>query len=303
MNHFNTLIDLSEAYGLLKVSGLDAKKLLQGQLTCDLEKVTPLHGAFGAHCNREGRIISLFYLFFLQDHYYLLMPRSMIQIALAALKKYAVFYKAKLTEASDDLMTIGYINSLPIHLSSTKEIALFSFPTKTLHSAVAFRYLIIGEKEAIKNEWAQLKKQATISPVHTWKYLNIQDGNPMIYPETSEQCLPHEINLDQLNALSFDKGCYTGQEIIARMHYRGKLKKHLYRANITCKTLPKPGTAILENKTFKVCGMLINAVLKESHDYETLISLDENHKKENHLFLNSEILLNGEKANCFTIMG
>ena len=81
-----TIYDLSD-YGLLKVSGQDAKKLLQGQLTCHVDEITTMQHRLGAHCNQQGRVISLFRLFQLEGEYFLLLPRSMVFTTLTALKK------------------------------------------------------------------------------------------------------------------------------------------------------------------------------------------------------------------------
>jgi folate-binding protein YgfZ len=172
---------------LLKISGLDAGKFLQGQLTCDVSALADRQFILSAHCNPQGRVVSLFYLIFLDNAYYLLMPADMLAITQAALKKYAVFFKTTLEDASNEL----------------------------------------------ENVLAQICKPALF---------DIQAGVPRIHPETSGAFLPHDINLDQLGAISFEKGCYTGQEIIARMQYRGKLKKRMRTATLTTDNPPTPGS-------------------------------------------------------------
>ena len=161
--------------GLLCVSGEQAKKFLQGQLTCHMDEVTPSHSLLGAHCNPQGRVISLFRIFLRENNYYLQMPRELIPIAKQALQKYAVFFKTSLVDSE-----------------------------------------IFSETQSAN-----------------WHMENIRKKIPSIFPETSEKFLPHDLNLPELGAVSFNKGCYTGQEIIARMQYRGKLKNHLYHAVIT----------------------------------------------------------------------
>lgn len=233
MQSKHILCDLSE-YGLLKVHGLDAKKFLQGQLTCHLDQVAREEGCFGAHCNPKGRIISLFYLFQLQDTYYLAMPRNMVATALAALKKYAVFFKVVLAEATDSLFLLGYDG--PITLP--ENVAKISLP----HSA---RLFLLGSHENLLPVWEKLKQSAELISFAIWQRLDIIEGIPSVYPETTSKFLPHEINLQTLNAVSFDKGCYTGQEIIARMHYRGKLKTHMQSIECKSDTPILPGGEIL----------------------------------------------------------
>lgn len=171
--------------GILKISGPQAADFLQGQLTCDIKHAS-INPMLAAHCNREGRVISLFYLYLIDEIYYLVMDADMVSITQAALKKYAVFFKVIL----EDVTTSNPAN---IHLHEDSEL--------------------------------------------------IQKNIPIIYPETSGKFLPHDLNLQLLNAIDFNKGCYTGQEIIARMHYRGKLKNYLYPVRFKTNA-PKPGAEI-----------------------------------------------------------
>ena len=93
------LCELSDL-GCIKIQGKDAKKFLQGQVTCDVDKITTEQSSLAAHCNPQGRIISLFQLFLYRDAYYLLMQQTMIPIAMAALKKYAVFFKTEIKDSN-----------------------------------------------------------------------------------------------------------------------------------------------------------------------------------------------------------
>jgi len=221
--------------GLLRVSGLDAKKLLQGQLTCNVETLTGTENRLGALCNPQGRVISLFRLFHHEDAYFLLMPRTMVPLTLAALKKYAVFYKTELTDASDSIEAIS--------------------------QAVALE-----------------------------KYRDIANGLPAIYPETSGKFLPHDINLHELEAISFDKGCFTGQEIIARMHYKAKLKNHLYATSIhtTLPVLPGLDVYSQHEGAKRATGVIVDITHDGNQVYNVLLVTEENQAKNNHLFLEQD---------------
>jgi tRNA-modifying protein YgfZ len=210
-------------FGLIKVSGPEASKFLQGQLTCDLEKITPGKYSLAAHCNPKGRVISLFYLFNHENNYYLLLHAEMVGITIAALKKYAIFFKLQMSDASDELT-----------------------------------------QPAIATQAAQCLLDL------------ITNGVPVIYPQTSGLFLPHEINLQEFNALDFNKGCYTGQEIIARMQFRGKVKNRLYRYQILQDTLPTLGADIYSLRDARVCGSVVDLRQENNNNYAFIIMNEAN---------------------------
>lgn len=272
----NTLIQLTH-YGLLTVEGKDANKFLQGQLTCDVNEISPTQTRLGAHCNPQGRVISLFRLYWLQDKYYLQMPRELLPIALASLKKYAVFFKVVLTDASDSLRQVGY---------QEQNLNTFSsqFPTE-IDSAITLNGCIVTKIPGVKTRfqligpheheiWNQIADQAAEVSPQEWEQSQITAGIPSIYPETSEKFLPHELNLPKLNGVNFKKGCYTGQEIIARMEYRGKLKNHLYHARINSSDAPQRGGDIYRQKDR--CGSIVDYCQVGYNEFELLVITSEN---------------------------
>lgn len=210
------MLALLSDLGCINIQGVDSVKFLQGQLTCHVELLAPNSSCLGAHCNPQGRVISLFYLLRSQDTYQLIMRRDMVSTALAALKKYAVFFKVQISDASDEYIILGGNRDIAEPVAKHSSSRLITVDTA--------RVMLIGEKSKFS--------QTTYSTLQDeWHMANINNLIPTIYPNTSSLFLPHEINLDLLNAIHFEKGCYTGQEIIARMHYRGKIKtaciKHL----------------------------------------------------------------------------
>lgn len=268
---FYELADL----GFIKIEGQDAKKFLQGQLTCDVDSITNSYSSLGAHCNPQGRIISLFYICMWQNAYYLLLPKTMIHIALGALKKYAVFFKVQLTE-SQEIIAIGCNDSIPPHIFE-KIFCHIPLP----HSP---RSILICEQH-LRKEIADIN-----TSYETWNLLNIKENHPSIFPETSGKFLPHELNLDKLGGINFEKGCYTGQEIIARMHYRGKSKNQLYQAHVTSLVMPQPGADIyvFSEEAQKPAGMIVATTKEEYNNYHMLIITNELNSNSPSLFLNQD---------------
>lgn len=276
------LYKLSEL-GLLQVSGPGAKKLLQGQLTCNLDEITANSHRLSALCNPQGRVISLFYIVEYQHSYLLLMPHNLLTITINTLKKYAIFYRTELQDVSDKFFIFGHCNQEIRHDS---DITSYSFDNDAIEINIndSFSRKIIINKQIIQNE--------TIGDHDQWNYFNIISKIPTIYAETSGKFLPHEINLQHLNAISFDKGCYTGQEIISRMHYRGKLKNQLQVARYQIQSLneiPAPGQAIyaMQDQTSAYeCGLVVDVYHDRSYNVNLLIMIADEHTKNNHLIMN-----------------
>lgn len=289
MQHFPFFYDLTHL-GLIKITGSEAKKFLQGQLTCDMEKITLTQSSLAAHCNPQGRIISLFYIFLFGDNYYLLMRKNMVEICISALKKYAVFYKIQITDVSKEISSIGYLGPLPSELKELVELALINIPSTTE------RYIFAG-KQNIINKILEKYSHVPIKSSQAWQCLNITDAIPSLYPETSGKFLPHEIHLHQLHAIDFQKGCYTGQEIIARMHYRGKLKNSLYKASIISSLPLLPGMDIyaIENQQLRASGIIVDVYQEQDKPSPVLIITDEVHAK------NQTLCLSKEHKEFFTI--
>jgi tRNA-modifying protein YgfZ len=206
-------------YGLIRISGNETAKFLQGQLTCDVHEVNGQQSRLGAHCDAKGRIQFCFRLFKHQDHYYFRLLKSLIPIALASLQKYAVFSKVKLEDVSDEWVNLDL--NIPMALDTLEDI---------------------------------------------------RAGIANVFPETRGLFTPHDINYPQVNGVSFNKGCYTGQEIIARMHFLGKLKQHMYRVQFVSDAIPMPGANLVDADGNNV-GTLVEAASVNAQHWEALAVL------------------------------
>lgn len=234
------MCDLSHQ-GLIAVSGDDAADFLQGQLTNDIRNVSAQHSQLSAYCTPKGRILSNFRIFKRNDFFYLRLPRSLLETTLKRLRMFVLMSKVSFEDSSDTLVHIGisgptaieqlsqHIKELPAQIDDVTQIdgyTLIKLPG--LHP----RFEIYGEMEAIKTLWNKLDVHAAAIGSGPWSLLDILAGIPTIYPETSEAFVPHMVNMQIINGVSFQKGCYAGQEIVARMQYLGKLKRQMYRIYI-----------------------------------------------------------------------
>lgn len=189
--------DLS-SFSMVVVSGAQAETFLQSQLTCDVMQANSASALLGAHCNIKGRMVSLFHLFKQDDAFCLLMPADVVEIAAKALKKYAQFSK-------DVDITIE--TALPF-------VGVMDEPAD----------IILGDSPRYGLKHSDIKAEGAFID---WQDAMIQNHHAWLTPETLGQFLPHDIDLPKLGGVSFKKGCFIGQEIIARMEYLGKLKKQV----------------------------------------------------------------------------
>lgn len=249
------LIDLSPL-GAVAINGADSQKFLQGQLTCDLVALPDEHATLGAHCNPKGRMISAFYALKLaHDEFLLALPRDLADTAREALAKYAVFFKTELKDASDDHRWIG----LTGRDATGAATHLLSLPALTAGAAIPFDHnghrsvahalsdtqvaLLVPAQQAA-DLWQQLTRNIERGGYNLWQQRLIEAGIPQLHRQTSEVFIPQMLNLHLLGGVSFKKGCYTGQEIVARMQFRGAAKKRMYRLRTTSGDIPAPGQDI-----------------------------------------------------------
>jgi folate-binding protein YgfZ len=210
--------------GLLEIQGADAEKLLQGQTTADYAHHPADQYLFAATCTPKGRAYSNFLSIKTEAGYLLIMSADIVDNTLALLNKYAVFYKADLKNVTDDYQILGSQNS---GLSDRQLVVTDSHETDTHEFKLAWP----GGRE-INIIPADKAQNSSEEGLENWQTQDILAGLPWITEPSIEQHLPQNLNLQGLDGISFTKGCYTGQEIVARLQYKGKLKSWAVPAQI-----------------------------------------------------------------------
>jgi tRNA-modifying protein YgfZ len=195
-------------FGFLAVTGKDATSFLQGYTTCDVDKLDETH-SLGAICNLQGRMLTNFRIAETNDGLILRMNRGLVQTTKDFLAKYIVFSKATLVDVSDQWHCYGITGSRP--------------------AAEAGQILLSVDDDRFEI-WCQSELQST-SDATQWDVMECRQGLAWLEQATAEQYLPQMFDLHALNAIDFDKGCYLGQEIVARAQYRGELKRRLHRGH------------------------------------------------------------------------
>jgi folate-binding protein YgfZ len=235
--------------GILAVRGPDAGKFLQGQVTCNLNYLSDSHSSLGARCTPKGRMQSSFRIVSVADGYLLAMASELLEAQLADLKKYAVFSKSKLGDESPDWLRIGLsggddiLHSLGLPLAAEADSVVHHNELLALRLSDGRAELWVPASQAAAVQ-TQLDNQLPQAPLNDWLLAQVRAGVGQVMGSTRELFIPQMINLQALGGVSFKKGCYTGQEIVARMQYLGKLKRRLYRLSLADPQIPEPGTPL-----------------------------------------------------------
>lgn len=239
--------------GYVSASGADTEKFLQGQFTNDVRQVTASHSQLSSYCTPKGRMLTLFRVVKRGDDYLMQMPAPLLPAFHKRLSMFILMSKVKLEDATPRVATLGLSGpraeeilqglgqTVPAEIDGVftqNNITVVRLPG-TVH-----RFQIIGELSAIQLLWQTLAGKVKPIGEPAWELLDIYAGIPNVYTETVEAFVPQMVNLHLINGVSFTKGCYTGQEVVARMQYLGKLKRRLFRAHIESDTVPLPGTEL-----------------------------------------------------------
>lgn len=220
-------------FELLRFSGADAQTFLQGQLTCNVLQVTPTSARYGGYCNPKGRLIADFLLIRTPQAYLMHLPADSCAVLAERLRKFVLRAKVEIGRETA-LRAIGVAGPDAVALlrQSVGEpprlpLESVQYPGATLLRLPGAAFLAIAPQADMAGLWNLLARQATPAGMDGWNWLQIRAGIPWITAATREQFVPQMVALDAIGGVDFQKGCYPGQEIVARTHYLGEVKRAL----------------------------------------------------------------------------
>ncbi len=237
-------------FGLIRIDGEDAESFLQGQLTNDMRQVTEDHSNLAGWCSAKGRMLANFRCLRRDQSYYLLTPSENLAAVLKRLGMFIMRSQVTLADVSDELMRMGLTGACAEPLLGTYFDALPELANGVTHQAgltlirlpgASPRFQLLGPAESLMEIWRNIEDRGSRMSDDFWALQDIHAGLPTIYPATSEAFVPQMTNMQLVDGVSFTKGCYVGQEVVARMQYLGKLKRRMYLAHVTSDTPPQPG--------------------------------------------------------------
>ncbi|HEY1438675.1 MAG TPA: folate-binding protein [Casimicrobiaceae bacterium] len=252
----------------MRVAGPDAAAFLQGQLTNDVTDLASGMAQYSAWCSPKGRMLVNFILLRTEaTTFELLLPVSMTAAVLKRLTMFVLRSKLTIEDTSGESVRIGVggpTAAAALRAASIDAPARFQLRTLDGGSIVAVpgdRYIVVTQPAFAEQFWDRISSAARPAGFPVWQWLTIRAGVPVITPATTDRLVPQMANWDALSGVSFRKGCYTGQEIVARTQYLGRLKERTFLAHVDG---PPPGPdEKLYSTTFgdQSCGTVLNAAV------------------------------------------
>ena len=277
------LIGLSQ-FGLLQFTGDDAQAFLHAQLSCDVRNLLPGQAQYGSYNTPKGRMLASFLLWRDSAGFRMQLPRALRAPILTRLSKYILRSQVLASDVSDELVLLGVAGATaeeavrPLFAEvPASALRLTTAREATLLRLDELRFEIIAPSQRAQEIRAALAQTLPAAEPNAWDRLDIRAGIPFVTPPTQEQFVPQMANLDLIGGVSFNKGCYPGQEIVARMHYLGRLKQRMYLANVPGPAEPKPGDKLFSGLVGdQSSGMIVNAAPAPDggHDVLAVIQIE-----------------------------
>jgi len=244
--------------GIVRVHGTDAVKFLQGQLSNDVATLNARQSVLAGYHNPQGRTIAVLRLVqWNADDILAFLPRELAGVVASRLAKYVLRAKAKVTDESGAWRVVGLIDAGPAGGADSATDLPITVGTQGRGEDTVF--VRVGDQPP---RWLAISPVNAASPLldytpidlATWQRLEVAGGQPQVYAATSEEFVAQMLNLDAVGGIAFDKGCYTGQEVIARAHYRGRVKRRMQRfvSRQACNLAPGDSGQLSDGRTFKV---------------------------------------------------
>lgn len=272
-------------FGVIDVAGDDAATFLHSQLTNDIEHLDAASARLSGYCSPKGRLLGSFLAWRAGHGVRLLVSKDVQPAVQKRLSMFVLRAKAKLTDASDTLAVVGFAGDVRDALSGIFDAlpdgvhVKVDGPAGTLirvpDAAGRKRYLWIGPRAEVDARIAALGGTLPVVSPAVWDWLDIRAGEPRITQPAVEQFVPQMVNFDVIGAVNFRKGCYPGQEIVARSQYRGTIKRRTALAHVAGETdTVHAGVELFHSDDpGQPCGMIVNAAAAPAGGVDALVEI------------------------------
>lgn len=272
-----------DQFGVIDAAGDDAASFLHGQLTNDVQHLDAASARLAGYCSPKGRLLASMLIWRAADTIRLLVSKELTASVQKRLSMFVLRAKAKLVDATDSVAVVGLAGDVRAPLAT-----LFDALPDGVHvhvagpagslirvpdSAAQPRYLWVGPKALVQERLASLEGQlARVSPA-VWDWLDIHAGEPRITQGVLEQFVPQMVNFDVIGGINFRKGCYPGQEVVARSQYRGTIKRRTALAHVAADAV-RPGIELFHSEDpSQPCGMVVNVAAAAKGGVDSLVEI------------------------------
>ena len=252
----------------VRIVGTDARSFMQIQFSNDMQDISENQFGHGAYLTAKGRVYANFFVIQIDDRFLLAMSPALVDSFIRRLQMY-VMRSDVVIERQSDAVFLGELNSTsddvegqPYQVFKSPDFVGLTMPG---HSPRTGRIVLNSQADSIPPVLQQEK--------HRWQAIDIESGLPLVTDKTSEMLVPQALNLDLTGALSFSKGCFPGQEIAARLHYRGGVNRRMFRAIAEGGESPEIGTSVICESKATQFGTVVNSVETASKYYSLLVSV------------------------------
>lgn len=270
--------------GLISVAGDDAASFLHNQLTNDVEHLGLAEARLAGYCSPKGRLLATILMWKSQDAVVLQLPRQIQGAVQKRLQMFVLRSKAKLTDASDNHVMLGLAGHAAATVLQQWFAALPPLPYAKADSENGTiirmadisgepRYQWITTIDVAKSAWPDLASGLRPVGTHAWRLTEIRAGIPHITQATQEQFVPQMVNFEAIGGVNFKKGCYPGQEIVARSQYLGKLKRRMMLATVTAANVRAGMEIFAGADPDQPCGMVVNAEPSAAGQADCLVEI------------------------------
>tara|TARA_B110000459_G_scaffold200308_1_gene248574 strand:- start:887 stop:1804 length:918 start_codon:yes stop_codon:yes gene_type:complete len=274
-------------FGCIEITGEDAETFMQEQFTCDITKISAEKFSLSAYCNEQGRILATGYIGQFNGKYIFITPKNLIAHTIQKLTQYSFFSKVYVNKL-EQFMLLGCLGKTPDTKLPSANLEVSTIAPDTYALCIDNTnhvYIFFGMQENLLPHQEKLLKNPNVTlllDLNPWEKHHIESGIAHIYPNTLEKITPHMINYHNKDAISFTKGCFLGQEIIARTQHRGKLKRKLVTAKITIEnnSVMVGSNISAKTKTGDSAGIIISISMLSSEEALVLAVISDHSAKE-----------------------
>jgi folate-binding protein YgfZ len=270
--------------GLISVAGEDAVSFLHSQLTNDVQHLGLAEARLAGYCSPKGRLLATFLMWKSSDAILLQVPRQIQASIQKRLQMFVLRSKAKLNDAAGNNVTLGLAGPAAADVLQRRFTALPSAPYAKADSDAGTlirqadasgtpRYQWITTPESAQDAWPELARSLQPVGAHAWRLTEIRAGIPRITQVTQEQFVPQMINFEAVGGVNFRKGCYPGQEIVARSQYLGKLKRRMMLATVATTNVQAGMEIFSSADPEQPCGMVVNAEPSAPGESDCLVEI------------------------------